>query len=149
MRNEHENPHCGETDELRNKAVRLFTYLKEVCQLRFVVRRDCRDYDHLLWLYDIPREPECFCIAWGGPTETNESWIEVRRSADAVTSNTRYRTIAILVSAKKSQNCNIRQFSVDTQDLNCLSFTRSRLKSEITRENPLGKIPAKVARLVA
>lgn len=82
MRNENENPHRGETDELRDKAVRLFTYLKEVCQLRFVMVRDCRNYDHLLWFYDIPREPECFCIAWNGPTETNESWIEVRRSPE-------------------------------------------------------------------
>jgi len=82
MRNEHENPHRGKPDELRDKAVRLFTYLKEVCQLRFVVVRDCRNYDQLLWFHDIPREPECFCIAWNGPTETNESWIEVRRSPE-------------------------------------------------------------------
>lgn len=82
MRNEHENPHRGIPDELRDKAVRLFTYLKEVCQLRFVVVRDCRNYDQLLWFHDIPREPECFCIAWNGPTEANESWIEVRRSPE-------------------------------------------------------------------
>jgi len=84
MPNEHENPHSGETDELRNKAIRLFTYLKEICQLRFVVVRDCRNYDQLLWFHDIPREPECFCIAWSGQSETNESWIEVRRSPEPV-----------------------------------------------------------------
>lgn len=84
MRNENENPDHGKPDELRDKAVRLFTYLKEVCRLRFVVVRDCRNYDHLLWFHDIPREPECLCIAWSGPTETNESWIEVRRSPEPV-----------------------------------------------------------------
>jgi very-short-patch-repair endonuclease len=84
MRNEHENIDREKPDELRDKAVRLFTYLKEVCQLRFVVVRDCRNYDHLLWFHDIPREPECFCIAWNGPTETNESWIEVRRGVEPV-----------------------------------------------------------------
>lgn len=82
MRNEHENLDHGKPDELRDKAVRLFTYLKEVCQLRFVMVRDCRNYEQLLWFNDIPREPECLCIAWSGPTETNESWIEVRRSPE-------------------------------------------------------------------
>src|SRR5258708_19140826 len=82
MPNEHENPEHGKPDELRDKAVRLFTYLKEVCQLRFVMVRDCRNYDQLLWFHDIPHEPECLCIAWSGPTETNESWIEVRRSPE-------------------------------------------------------------------
>jgi hypothetical protein len=82
MSNEHENRYQENPDELRDKAVRLFTYLKEVCQLRFVVVRDCRNYDQLLWFNDIPREPECFCIAWNGPTEANDSWIEVRRSLE-------------------------------------------------------------------
>ena len=79
MRIEHENPDHGKLYELRDKAVRLFTYLKEVCQLRFVVVRDRRNYDLLLWFHDIPREPECLCIAWSGATGTNESRIEVRR----------------------------------------------------------------------
>ena len=66
---------------LRDKAVRLFTYLKEVCQLRFVVVRDCRNYEQLLWFHDVPHEPECFCIAWNG-SEASELWIEVRRGAE-------------------------------------------------------------------
>lgn len=82
MRNERENSQSEKPEGLRDKAVRLFTYLKEVCQLRFVVVRDCRNYDQLLWFQDVPREPECFCIAWNGPTEANESWIEVRHSPE-------------------------------------------------------------------
>ena len=83
MRNDNENPRGECSNELRDKAVRLFTYLKEVCQLRFVVVRDCRNYDQVFWFHDIPREPECFCIAWNGPTEASESWIEVRRSPES------------------------------------------------------------------
>src|SRR5438876_10904471 len=82
MPNEIENSSPRLADELRHKAARLFTYLKEICQLRFVTVRDCRNYDELLWFDEIPREPECFCITWSGPTETNESWIEVRRSRE-------------------------------------------------------------------
>lgn len=82
MPTENDNSSPATANELRDKAVRLFTYLKEVCQLRFVVVRDCRNYDQLLWFHDIPREPECLCVAWSGPTETNESWIEVRRSPE-------------------------------------------------------------------
>jgi hypothetical protein len=75
-----ENPPLARAADLRSKAVNLFTYLKEVCQLRFIMVRDCRNYDQLLWFHEIPREPECFCVAWGASTETSESWIEVRRS---------------------------------------------------------------------
>src|SRR5437773_7704123 len=84
MPNENEKSSPRPADELRGKAVRLFTYLKEICQLRFVTKRDCRNYDELLWFHDIPREPECFCIAWSGTTEANESWIDVRRSPEPV-----------------------------------------------------------------
>jgi REase_MTES_1575/AAA domain len=84
MANEHASSLTERSDELRDKAARLFTYLKEVCQLRFVMVRDCRNYDQLLWFHEIPREPECCCIAWSGPTETSDSWIEIRRSPEPV-----------------------------------------------------------------
>jgi hypothetical protein len=48
------------------------------------VVRDCRNYEQLLWLHDIPHEPGCFCIAWNGATESSESWIEVRRNPEPV-----------------------------------------------------------------
>ena len=82
MRNEHNDPQSEISEGLRDKAVRLFTYLKEVCQLRFIVVRDCRSYEQVLWFHAIPREPECFCIVWNGATEANESWIEVHRSPE-------------------------------------------------------------------
>ena len=70
--------------DVRNKAIRLFTYLKEVCQLRFIMVRDCRNYDQVLRFNEIPREPECFCVAWSASTETSESWVEIRRSSEPV-----------------------------------------------------------------
>ncbi len=86
MSDENENLSPATSDDLRDKAARLFNYLKEVCQLRFVVVRDCRNYDQVLWFHEIPREPECSSIAWSGPTESSESWIEVRRSPEPVCS---------------------------------------------------------------
>ena len=68
----------------RDKAVRLFTYLKEVCQLRFVKILDCRNYEQLLWFHDIPQEPECHCIAWNEQADGGEAWIEVRRGLEPV-----------------------------------------------------------------
>ena len=69
---------------LRDQAVRLFTYLKEISQLRTAMVRDCLNYDQVLWFQEIPREPECACVAWSGPTEANEAWIEIRRSPEPV-----------------------------------------------------------------
>ena len=49
---------------VRDRAVRLFTYLKELTELRTDVRRNCDDYDQVVWWAEIPREKECYCAAW-------------------------------------------------------------------------------------
>lgn len=70
------------SEELRKKAEDLFTYLKEISQLRLVTVRDCRNYERVLWFYEIPHEPECSCVAWGIASEFTDSWINVRRAAE-------------------------------------------------------------------
>jgi hypothetical protein len=47
----------GET-LVRDKAVRLFTYLKELTELRGNVRRNCDEYDQVIWWAEIPREEQ-------------------------------------------------------------------------------------------
>lgn len=68
------------TKELQDKSVRLFTYLRELTQLKTKVTLDLKDYEQVLWFSDIPNEKECSCIAWGATEdESSESWIEVKK----------------------------------------------------------------------
>jgi len=68
-------------DPVRDRAVRLFAFLREMTLLRTKVIQSFEQYDSVIWLADIPREPGCHCAAWGtGATpEENTTWIEVRK----------------------------------------------------------------------
>src|SRR5262245_5807567 len=67
-------------DLLRDKAIGLFTYLRELTQLRSKVIRSLEQYEDVLWLSDIPREQECFARAWGASRyEDDEIWIEIQK----------------------------------------------------------------------
>ena len=68
--------------ELRDKGIRLFTFLKEFVQLRWVLIRDCSNYESVLWFHEVPREPPCFSIAWGAPREDDDVWLEVRKESE-------------------------------------------------------------------
>ena len=61
----------------RDRAIRLFTYLRELTEVRSPVVRDCDTYDKRLWLSDIPREPECRCAAWTGDDDV--PWLSIER----------------------------------------------------------------------
>jgi len=69
-----------------DKAVQLFTYLRELCALRTSHVRDVSQYDEVFWFGDIPRERQCQCIAWRiGQNEDeldeepSELWVEVHK----------------------------------------------------------------------
>ena len=49
---------------VREKAVQLFTYLKELSNLRTTHTKDVANYDEMLWFSDIPKEKICHCVAW-------------------------------------------------------------------------------------
>jgi len=67
-------------DLVRDKAVRLFTYLKELTELRSDVKRSCDEYDQVIWWTEIPREKECYCAAWDiGREAAYDDWIRVER----------------------------------------------------------------------
>jgi hypothetical protein len=68
-----------DTAEVRKKAVRLFSYLKDVTRLRTAVVRDLSAYESVLWFNDVPREPGCFTVAWGAQREETEMWLEVEK----------------------------------------------------------------------
>lgn len=74
----------------RDRAVRLFTYLKELTELRSEVKRSCDEYDQVVWWTEIPKENECYCAAWDiGREPAYQDWLRVerpRRKTAAVTS---------------------------------------------------------------
>ena len=50
-------------DEVRDRAVRLFTFLQEYTQLRARTVLATDVYDEVVWLADTPRLQGCFCAA--------------------------------------------------------------------------------------
>ena len=66
---------------LRKRAVDLFTFLRELVSLRTTVVRNCESYDRVLWIDQVPREPECDCVAFRPPKEDDSEdwWLRVRK----------------------------------------------------------------------
>jgi very-short-patch-repair endonuclease len=67
---------------MRDRARRLFLFLKELAQLRSKVERTCDDYPHVIWLADLPEAPEH--ISFRQPTDSSEPsatqvWLEVQQ----------------------------------------------------------------------
>lgn len=65
---------------VRDRAIRLFTFLKELAQLRTKVTRDLSAYDHVAWFHKVPEYKGCFSILSAELDETRDGvWLEVRR----------------------------------------------------------------------
>src|SRR3989338_2395191 len=73
-------------DETRNKALRLIDYLVAIARLRSKIIRDVKDYERVLWMHEIPREPKyCFTQAWGANKEYDQDiWIEIKKYAEPI-----------------------------------------------------------------
>jgi len=67
-------------DIARDRSIRLFTYLKELSELKTKVVRSIEQYEDVLWLSDIPHERGCFCAAWQTTDEEEpELWVRVKK----------------------------------------------------------------------
>lgn len=67
------------SDVIRNKAINLFTYLRDLTSLRSKSIRTVDSYE-VLWFGDIPKEKECFTPAWGGArSEEEEVWLTIKK----------------------------------------------------------------------
>jgi hypothetical protein len=68
-----------DTGEIRKKAGRLFTYLKDLTRLPTAMARDLSSYEAVLWFDDVPREQDCFAVAQNSQRDETEVWLEVEK----------------------------------------------------------------------
>ncbi len=67
-------------DCMRKRAIGLFTYLAELAKLRTKVVRNVSEYEQVLWLSDIPKERECYTLAWHERLKDHEQlWLGVKK----------------------------------------------------------------------
>jgi hypothetical protein len=69
---------------VREHAVSLFTFLKEVVALRSKTVRsiDDSDYELVKWFSDLPQTNGCYCVMAddpSSPARTSENWVEIRK----------------------------------------------------------------------
>jgi len=73
----------GKDKVLRDRAVRLFTYLKELALLKTKVTRDLKAYDEVVWFKDVPEYKGIFSILSGESIDTQDGvWLEVKRQQE-------------------------------------------------------------------
>jgi hypothetical protein len=68
-----------DTGEIRKKAGRLFTYLKDLTRLPTAMARNLSSYEAVLWFDDVPREQDCFVVAQNSQRDETEVWLEVEK----------------------------------------------------------------------
>ena len=66
------------SDDVRDRAVRLFTFLREYTQLRASTALTTDAYDEVIWLADVSDLPGCLCAAVE-PSREGEVWLEIRK----------------------------------------------------------------------
>ena len=66
---------------VRDRSIRLFTFLKELTELRSRTVRSYEQYEKVLWLREVPRNHGCHSIAWRAipDEELSDVWVEVRQ----------------------------------------------------------------------
>jgi hypothetical protein len=66
-------------EQIQDRAIRLFSYLQELVQLRTPQVRDVEGYESVIWFSEMPHEEGCYSISWGAPLEDSDIWLEVRK----------------------------------------------------------------------
>lgn len=66
-------------EQIQDRAIRLFTYLQELVQLRAPQVRDVESYEAVIWFSEMPHEEGCYSVSWGAPLEDSDIWLEVRK----------------------------------------------------------------------
>jgi len=71
-------PEDLEASRTRDRAVRLFEYLRKLAELRSRPVRDLSEYTEILWFADVPTEPACRAVTGMAPADPSE-WVAVER----------------------------------------------------------------------
>lgn len=66
-------------DDVRERSIRLFTFLKAFTTLRTKVTRSLDKYEEVIWLDDLPRIPGFFCVVHSGSDRDSELWIQLKK----------------------------------------------------------------------
>ena len=65
---------------IKEKTLRLVDYLASLSRLNSRVIRSFDEYNKKLWIWEIPREKNCYTRAWGLPDEhSDDVWIEIKK----------------------------------------------------------------------
>ena len=66
------------SDPIRDNAVGLFRYLRDLAELRAKNVRDVASYELTFWFSELPCENECYTPAWNGEETTDEeNWLRI------------------------------------------------------------------------
>jgi len=66
-----------------DKAIRLVEYMARLATLRTKVVRNISEYQSVLWINDIPKQPGCFARVWGCDEEMDpDVWVEVQNKRE-------------------------------------------------------------------
>jgi len=68
------------SEELKDKAVKLYQYLKNLIGQRLSVVLDLGNYVDVVWLHQIPHHELCHCATWNySKDEPDPVWVEIKR----------------------------------------------------------------------
>jgi very-short-patch-repair endonuclease len=67
-----------ESQQRRDRAIRLFEYLKRLAELRARTVRDLAEYTEVVWFDEVPPEPECRTVT-GVPPADPLAWLTIER----------------------------------------------------------------------
>ena len=70
---------------IQDRAVRLFTYLKELARLKSKITRDLSAYNEVIWFHEVPEYKNCFSILSSEAVEVQDDiWLEIRKPKEPI-----------------------------------------------------------------
>lgn len=70
----------SELGTTRDRAIRLFTFLRSISELRTTAIRSLNQYEQVIWLNAVPRTHSCYCAAWDpNITANTDVWVEIAK----------------------------------------------------------------------
>jgi len=70
----------SDSSVIRDRAIRLFQYLRELSEMRTKTIRTLDQYEDVMWLSDIPQAAGCHCVAWHHSATGNaDIWVEITK----------------------------------------------------------------------